>query len=106
AAKFINFFARSKESNEILKGLRGTPIFSDVKKDLYPKLPEEGKKAFDYVDLAEKYSSELYPPMPTTYDEIDDLYQRLYTKYGLGEITAEEFAEEFRNKAAEILQNQ
>lgn len=103
AAEFIEFFLKSEKANDVLLGLRGKPIFSEVEEYLRPQISETGKKAFDYVNLAEEYSSPIFEPSPAGHGEVDDLYKRLLEEWRYDQISSEELAEEFRKGVAEIL---
>lgn len=104
AAEFIDFFTTSKEANDILLGIRGTPIFPEMQEYLYPKLDEGTQKVFDYITLLEEeYARELYPVPPAGQGEIDSLYDRLMEQYRYGNISAEELADQFVSDANEIL---
>jgi len=103
AAEFIEFFLKSEDANDVLLGLRGKPIFPESEEYLRPKISETGEKAFDYVNLAEEYSSPIFEPSPAGHGEVDDLYQRLLEEWRYDQITSEDFAKQFREGVEEIL---
>lgn len=104
AAKFIDFFTNSLEANEILNGERGVPVSSKVREHLRPNLTPAGEKMFDYIELAKEYAREIDPPDPKGATEILSFYEKqIETPIYYGQLTPEEAAKKFREKATEIL---
>lgn len=104
AAKFISFFTNSIEANEILNAERGVPIATAVREHLKENASDAGKKMFEYVELAQEYSREIDPPDPQGATEIESLFENeVQDPIHYGEITPEEAAANFREKASEIL---
>lgn len=103
AAKFIDFMTNDLGANEALAAERGVPISGKVREHLYPQLGEYEQLQFDYMDIVEEYASPIHPPEPAGTSEVMNTLGRLYQEYTYGLITVEEFAENFRNAAEEIL---
>ncbi|SHN22548.1 ABC transporter substrate-binding protein [Gracilibacillus kekensis] len=104
AAKFISFFTNSIEANDILNAERGVPIATAVREHLKENASDAGKKMFEYVELAQEYSREIDPPDPQGATEIESLFENeVQDPIHYGEITPEEAAKNFREKASEIL---
>jgi len=103
AAKFIDFVTNNLEANEILAAERGVPIAGAVREHLKPTLGEAALEMFNYVELAEQHASPIYDPEPAGAGEISGLFDRLAEQLNFGELTAEEFATQFRAEADKIL---
>ncbi|MFB5660973.1 ABC transporter substrate-binding protein [Alteribacillus sp. HJP-4] len=103
AALFIDFFTNNKEANEILAAERGVPISKEVQDHLYPQLEEYEQKQFDYMEVVEENSSPIHPPEPSGVGEIQGIFERGLEEVEYGEITVEEFAEQFREEAEQVL---
>jgi len=106
AVKFVDFLINDLEANKILLAERGIPISSKLREDLQPYLGDAQKKVFAFMDLAVKYGSPVRPIdllIPPVHPEIEDLLLKVYQKMIFGEVTPEEAAKEFSEKANEIL---
>ncbi|MBS4195683.1 ABC transporter substrate-binding protein [Lederbergia citri] len=104
AAKFINFFTNDLEANRILDAERGVPISEKVREDLRNNLSDAGKKMFDYLDLVADYSREIDPPDPVGATEIEDYFAKeIEDPIYYNQISPEDAAKAFRDKATEIL---
>lgn len=104
AAEFINWFVNSKEANDIIMAERGTPINSEIRSYLKPKLTEAQGRMFDYVDTAIEYSRELPPPDPEGISEVTDRLLGYYNQVLFGVITPKDAASAFRKDANKILE--
>ncbi|UOQ86869.1 ABC transporter substrate-binding protein [Gracilibacillus salinarum] len=104
AAKFISYFTNNLEANEVLNAERGVPIAGTVRDHLRDKLDDAGKKMFDYVEMAQDYANPIDPPDPQGATEVETLYVReVEEPIYYGQVTPEEAAANFREKANEIL---
>ncbi|MBS4178241.1 ABC transporter substrate-binding protein [Lederbergia citrea] len=103
AAKWIDFVTNDLEANEILAAERGVPISSKVRDHLKPLLGHAAQAMFEYIELVEKHSSDLYPPEPVGAGEITALIDRITEELNYGRITPEEAAKKFRAEATTIL---
>ncbi|MCF6408432.1 ABC transporter substrate-binding protein [Pseudalkalibacillus salsuginis] len=103
AAKFINFFTNNIDVYEIGGSDRGVPIKEEIRSEMSSDLNETDQKVFDYIELVTENSSPIdsnYPPQSTevlaALSEVDELVM-------YGELTPEEGAKQFREKAMSIL---
>ncbi|MDC3416018.1 ABC transporter substrate-binding protein [Aquibacillus salsiterrae] len=104
AAKFIDFFTNSVEANKILNAERGVPIAAKVREALKENLDEAGIKMFEYVEMAQEYSKKVDPPNPPGSSEVEKVWEtEVEQPIYYGEVTPEEAAKVFREKAEEIL---
>ncbi|WP_058306511.1 ABC transporter substrate-binding protein [Gracilibacillus massiliensis] len=106
AAKFISYFTNNIEANEVLNAERGVPIATAVREHLRGLQDPVGVKMFDFVELAQDYSKPIDPPEPEGATEILSMYENevehpMYYQ----QISPEEAAANFREKASEILAN-
>jgi len=102
AVKFVDFFTNSLEANEILNAERGIPISKKVRDHLYPKLDAAGKKMFDFIETAMKYSGDV-PPSPPGEGPVADAFQRAMDALGYGKLTPEQAADQFFKEANQTL---
>ena len=105
-AKFINWFVNSEEANEIIMGERGTPVSSDVREYLVSsgKLSEQQKDAFDYTDKITSVVGETPAADPSGIAEVNEAFASAGNSVLYGQLTSEEAAKQFREKANEILE--
>ncbi|RCW74906.1 ABC transporter substrate-binding protein [Saliterribacillus persicus] len=104
AAKFISFMTNDIEANDILNAERGVPIATKVREHLKESVDDAGKKMFEYVELAQEYSREIDPPDPQGSTEVESLFENeVEDAIYYGEVTPEEAAANFREKASAIL---
>jgi multiple sugar transport system substrate-binding protein len=105
AAKWINEFVNSEESNKIRLTDRGMPISTSIVKTITPLLSESDQKVADYISnvitpnssKAEQIDPASASPLKTdTLPQIEE--QLLY-----GKITSKEAAEQFYKQANEVL---
>ncbi|KIL52142.1 ABC transporter substrate-binding protein [Jeotgalibacillus soli] len=103
AAKFLDFFTNSIEANKILNAERGIPVDEEVREELAAAADENNKAIYDYIDLVGENSSPVDKNYPASATEIITLLTEVDEKVMYGQITPEEGAKEFREKAKEIL---
>lgn len=106
AAKFINFFINNVAANVVLSAGRGVPVSAAVREAMKAKLDEVNKEQFEYIDLASRYSSDIYAPPPDVHNQIVDHMKTLVNKILYDVITPTEAAKEFRIEAEKFLQNE
>ncbi len=102
AVKFVDFFTNSLEANDILAAERGIPISQKVRDHLYPTLSDSGKKMFDFINTAMKYSGDV-PPSPPGEGPVADAFQRAMDALGYGKLAPDKAADQFINEANQIL---
>ena len=103
AAKFIDFWNRSEEANELIAGMRGMPIYPEIQDFVYDLVDERDRRVFDFLDLYEEEGASYLPAQPEAFTQIDDLITALFEQYKYGNITAEELAQDFKDGGNEIL---
>ena len=105
-AEFINWFINSDEANDIILGERGTPVSSDVREHLIEsgKLSEQQKDAFDYTDRIASIVGETPAADPSGIAEVNEAFATAGNSVLYGQLTSEEAAKQFREKATEILE--
>ncbi len=105
-AEFINWFINSDEANDIILGERGTPVSSSVREHLIEsgKLSDQQKDAFDYTDKIVSVVGETPAADPSGIAEVNEAFATAGNSVLYGQLTSEEAAEQFREKATEILE--
>ncbi|QTL97295.1 extracellular solute-binding protein [Iocasia frigidifontis] len=106
AITFLNFWLHDIEAGKILGTDRGVPTESKVKAVLKEDASEIDQAVFDYIDLAAANAGEALAAQPPAYQEVVAAYEDVYWKVIYKQITPEEGAKEFREKANSILANQ
>jgi len=103
AVKFIDFYTNDLEANKILLAEIGLPISSKIREELKPYLTDAQKKMFNFSDLVLEYTSPAAWEGPVAASQIVDLLGKTYERMLFGDLTLEEAAKEFREKANKIL---
>ncbi len=105
AAEFINWFINSEEANDIILGERGTPVSSKIREYLSNsgKLSEQQVEMFEYADTAAKLCGVTPAPDPVGMSEVTDAFKEVANAVFYEQMTADEGAAKFREKANEIL---
>ncbi|MBR1478630.1 MAG: extracellular solute-binding protein [Lachnospiraceae bacterium] len=106
AAKFLNWFVTSTEVADIIGTDRGTPVSADIRERLVGSGSLTAKQAemFDYVDAAALVSGDTPAPDPEGISEINSAFRDTAMSVFYGITSAEDAAEQFREKANEILE--
>jgi len=103
AVKFIDFFYNDIEANKILLVERGVPASSKVREGIMPYLGDINKELLAFTDVLSKHSSKNLIIYPKVHSQIVEIYNLIYQKVCYGELTPEEAAKEFREKANKLL---
>lgn len=105
AAKFINWFINSEESNDIMMAERGVPTPKNVREKLMNsgKLNQKQKEMFEYAETVKAYTGDTPAPDPMGISEVAKSLQDCANSAYYGQITTKEAAEKFRKEANEIL---
>ena len=106
AIKFLNFWLHDIEAGMILGTDRGVPTEGKVKAVLKANAGPTDQAVFDYIDLAAANAGKALAAQPPAYQEVVQVYEDVYWKVIYKQITPEEGAKEFREKANSILANQ
>jgi len=102
AAKFISYFVNDVDANNVLKGERGVPIMSNVRKALEASQSDSEKAVYEFVDRMGKIADSPVILDPKEQPEIKDLYTRLQEQVIFGQISADEAAKQLRSGAEQI----
>ena len=87
-------------------GERGVPVSAKVAEAITPKLSESDQKVVAFInDVVTPKCSDVSPASPNGATEVYDLVYKLEEAICYGEKTAQEAADEFIQKADEILAN-
>lgn len=105
AAKFIDWFINSDESNDIMMAERGVPSSSKVREHLVNsgKMDEKQKEMFAYADEVLEYSGKAPAPDPIGISEVGESFKNYAYKAFYGEMSTADAAASFRKTADEIL---
>ncbi len=105
AAKFIDWFINSEESNDIMMAERGVPSSSEVREYLVNsgKMDEKQKEMFAYADKVLEYSGKAPAPDPIGISEVGESFKNCAYKAFYGEMSTADAAANFRKTADEIL---
>lgn len=105
AAKFIDWFINSEESNDIMMAERGVPSSSEVREYLVnsDKMDEKQKEMFAYADKVLEYSGKAPAPDPIGISEVGESFKNCAYKAFYGEMSTADAAANFRKTADEIL---
>lgn len=106
AAKFINWFINSEESNEIMMAERGVPSPQNIREFLLNsgKLSDKQKEMFEYAEQTEPYIGETPAPDPMGIAEVGKSLQDCAYSAFYGQISTKEAAAKFRKEANAILE--
>lgn len=103
AAKFISFFVNDLDANLLLKGERGVPVSSSVREQMRRIVEPEQAQVFDYIDWVADHSSPMDAPDPVGSSEVTAVLRELYDLLLFGKLTADDAAQQFRERANAIL---
>ncbi|MBO5303741.1 MAG: extracellular solute-binding protein [Lachnospiraceae bacterium] len=105
AAEFINWMLNSEEANDIMLGERGTPAPASVREHLVAsgKLGEQQIAMFEGVDTAAALCGATPAPDPVGMAEVNEVFKNAGTAVFYGQMTPEEAAKDFREKAIAVL---
>lgn len=102
AAKFVSYFVNDVDANLELKGERGVPIMSNVRKALEEKQTDSEKAVYSFVDKMGKLADAPFILDATQQPEIKDLFMRLQEQVIFGQISADEASKQLRSGAEKI----
>ncbi|SDJ77870.1 ABC transporter substrate-binding protein [Sediminibacillus albus] len=103
AVRFIDFFTNSIEVYKIGGSDRGVPIKEEIRNEMAADLSETDKKVFDYIELVTENSSPIDSNFPPESSEILAALEEVDELVMYGELTPEEGAKQFREKATSVL---
>lgn len=103
AVEFVNWFLNSKEANEIMLGERGIPVNTEISAYLQDFVDENNAAVFEYVGEAAAVATAIDAPDPAASYQIEAIANTTTESLRAGEITVEEAAESFTERAEELL---
>ncbi|WP_371068476.1 hypothetical protein [Sediminibacillus sp. JSM 1682029] len=103
AVRFIDFFTNNIEVYKIGGSDRGVPIKEDIRNQMADDLSETDKKVFDYIELVTENSSPIDSNFPPESSEVLAALEEVDELVMYGELSPEEGATQFREKATAIL---
>lgn len=102
-AMVIDFLVNDPEAAEILGSERGVPVNANIREKLMGSLSETEKMIFSFIDTVSAHSSDIDPPYPQGFSEIDKSFKTLSEQIAFEQGTMEEAIDEFIAGANQIL---
>ncbi|CAI6084779.1 Putative ABC transporter substrate-binding protein YesO [Paenibacillus sp. JJ-100] len=84
-AMFIDFMVNDPEATAILGSERGVPVNASIREQLQPQLSEGEKIIFQFIDIVSKHSSEISPPYPQGFAEVDTSFKSASEQIAFGQ---------------------
>lgn len=103
AAKLINFFITDPEANDILQIERGVTGDASIRERLVSKLTETETVIVDFLNVVGKSVGALPPPPPKNAGEVDRAMRPGWEAVAFGQLSVEDGAKQFYEKAKETL---
>ncbi|MFB5266461.1 ABC transporter substrate-binding protein [Paenibacillus enshidis] len=94
-AMFIDFMVNDPEATAILGSERGVPVNSSVREQLQPSLSGAEQEIFKFIDIVSQNSSEIDPPYPQGYSEVDSSFKTASEQIAFGQGSAQEVIAQF-----------
>ncbi|MFD1906363.1 hypothetical protein ACFSQ7_23930 [Paenibacillus rhizoplanae] len=79
------------------------PVNSAVREQLKPSLTAEEQLIFDFIDVVSKHSSDIDPPYPQGFSEIDKNFKSASEQISFGQAGIPQVSEQFISGANAIL---
>lgn len=76
-AMVIDFLVNDPEATAILGSERGVPVNSEIRAQMATTLSDTDKMIFNFVDTVSKDKSDIDPPYPQGYSEVDKSFKTL-----------------------------
>lgn len=102
-AMLIDFMVNDPEATAILGSERGVPVNSSIREQLKPTLTESEQLVFDFIDLVSQHSSNIDPPYPQGFSEIDKNFKSASEQIAFGQGSIEQVTEQFIAGSNQIL---
>lgn len=102
-AMVIDFLVNDPEAAEILGSERGVPVNATIREKLMGKLSETEKMIFTFIDTVSADASNIDPPYPQGFSEIDKNFKTLSEQIAFEQGTMEAAIDEFITGANQIL---
>ncbi|WP_042198741.1 ABC transporter substrate-binding protein [Paenibacillus camerounensis] len=102
-AMLIDFMVNDPDATAILGSERGVPVNSGIREQLKSNLTESEQLVFDFIDLVSQHSSNIDPPYPQGFSEIDKNFKSASEQIAFGQGSIEQVTEQFISGANQIL---
>lgn len=102
-AMLIDFMVNDPEATAILGSERGVPVNASIREQLKPTLTESEQLVFDFIDLVSQHSSNIDPPYPQGFSEIDKNFKSASEQIAFGQGSIEQVTEQFITGSNQIL---
>ncbi|WP_159881813.1 ABC transporter substrate-binding protein [Paenibacillus puerhi] len=102
-AMVIDFLVNDPEAAQILGSERGVPVNSQMREQLKGSLGEIEKMVFDFVDTVSKHSSDIDPPYPQGFAEVDKNFKTTSEQISFGQGKQDSVIDSFITGANQIL---
>ncbi|KQX44661.1 ABC transporter substrate-binding protein [Paenibacillus sp. Root444D2] len=102
-AMLIDFLTNDPDAYKILGADRGVPINAQIRQQLKSSLTENDQMIFDFIDTVSKHSSNIDPPYPQGFAEIDKNFTVSGQKVSFGQSSADDTANQFLTNANQVL---
>ncbi|MEI7028168.1 ABC transporter substrate-binding protein [Paenibacillus sp. y28] len=102
-AMVIDFFANDPDAAKILGSERGVPVNSQIRDQLKASLSETDQMIFSFVDTVSKHSSDIDPPYPQGFAEVDKNFKTSSEQISFGQGTADDVIGQFIKSSNQIL---
>lgn len=102
-AMLIDFMVNDPEAAAILGSERGVPVNAGIREQLRPSLTAEEQLIFDFIDVVSKNSSDIDPPYPQGFSEIDKNFKSASEQIAFGQGSIDQVSEQFISGSNQIL---
>jgi multiple sugar transport system substrate-binding protein len=103
AAMVIDFLVNDPEAAKILGSERGVPVNSQIREQLKATLTETDQMVFDFIDTVSAHSSDIDPPYPQGYAEIDKSFKTSSEQIAFGQGKMDQVINQFISGSNQIL---
>jgi multiple sugar transport system substrate-binding protein len=102
-AELINFLVNDPDCAKILGTERGIPVNSKIREQLKQSAPEQEKMIYDFIETVSKHSSDIDPPYPQGFSELDKSFHTTSEQISFGQSSIDDAITQFMNNAKSIL---
>lgn len=102
-AMVIDFLVNDPDAAKILGSERGVPVNSKIRDQIKPTLSAEEKAIFEFIDLVSAHSSEIDPPYPQGFAEIDKNFKSASEQIAFGQGKTMDISDKFIADSNKIL---
>ncbi|WP_248928427.1 ABC transporter substrate-binding protein [Paenibacillus hamazuiensis] len=102
-AMVIDFLINDPEATAILGAERGVPVNSKIRDQLKSSLSDLDKMVFGFIDTVSKNSSDIDPPYPQGYAEIDKNFKSSSEQIAFGQGKMDAVIDQFMTGSSQIL---